>query len=220
MQVLPSPRTLTITDPLAARLLLDPAEVHFFEPFLGRELTISEAAASLGCKPNSLLARVQRMLACGLLEVSRELPRAGRAIKVYRSVAETFFVPLSRSAITDHGVWAASRARLLQTGLRYSQSQPTRLGGHRIYRDQHGVVNHNSAISPEVDHNPLVPDEPAVFTASHDSVFLDFEDAKRLQGELDALMKRYKTIGGGQRYLVWLNLVPLPAEASPVDREF
>ena len=208
-----------MTDPRAARLLLDPAEVHFFEPFLGRELTIGAAAAALGCKPNSLLGRVRRMLDCGLLEVAREVPRSGRAIKVYRSVAEVFFVPLGRSAIADHGVWAASRARLLQTGLRYSQSQPTRLSGHRIYRDLHGVVNHNSASGPAADHSPLGPEEPAVFTASHDAVHLDFEDAKRFQRELDALMQRYKAIGGGQRYLVWLNLVPLPAEASPVDRE-
>ena len=51
-------------------------------------------------------------------------------------------------------------------------------------------------------------------------MYLDFEDAKRFQRDLNTLMERYKTIGGGQRYLVWLNLVPLPAEASTVDREF
>jgi hypothetical protein len=81
------------------------------------------------------------------------------------------------------------------------------------------VVNHNAANSGAENHDPLGPDAPAVFTASHDAVYLDFEDAKQFQRDLDALMGRYKTIGGGQRYLVWLNLVPLPAEASPDDRE-
>ena len=219
MQGAPSPRTLTVSDPRAARLLLNPDEVHFFEPFLAQERTVGEAAALLGCPPNSLLGRVRRMLACGLLEVAREVPRAGRAIKVYRSVAEVLFVPLSRSPLHDHGVWAASRARLLQTGLRYSQTQPTRLRGHRIYRDVYGVVNHNSAVSPGQDHDPLVPSEPAVFTASHDAVYLDFEDAKQMQRDLEGVMQRYKAIGGGQRYLVWLNLVPLPTEATPLAHE-
>ena len=219
MQGAPSPRTLTVSDPRAAQLLLNPDEVHYFEPFLARETTISEAAALLGCSPNSLLSRVRRMLACGLLEVAREVPRAGRAIKVYRSVAEVFFVPHSRSPLHDHGVWAASRTRLLQTGLQYSQTQPTRLRGHRIYRDVHGVVNYNSAVSPTQDHNSLRPDEPAVFTGSHDAVYLDFEDAKRMQRDLEDVMQQYKAIGGGQRYLVWLNLVPLPAEATPLARE-
>jgi len=220
MQGPPSSRTLTVTDPRASRLLLDPDEFYFFEPFLAQEVTITQAAALLGCRPNSLLARVRRMLACGLLEVTREVPRAGRAIKVYRSVAEVFFVHKSPSPITEHGAWVRSRARLLQTGVQFAHSQPTRVSGDRIYRDEHGVVNHTAAVSPAENHDPLCPDEPAVFTASHDAVYLDFEEAKRFQRDLDALMGRYKTIGGGQRYLVWLNLVPLPAEASPLDREF
>ena len=147
---------LTVTDLRATRLLLDPAEFHFFEPFLAREVTVSEAAATLGCRPNSLLAWVRRMVACGLLEVAREVPRAGRAIKVYRSVAEVLFVPLSRSPAVEYGVWSRSRARLLQTGIRYAQGQPTRVSGDRIYRDEHGVVNHTAAVSPTENHDPSV----------------------------------------------------------------
>ena len=119
----------------------------------------------------------------------------------------------------EYGVWARSRTRLLQTGIRYAQRQPTRVSGERIYRDAHGVVNHTAAVSASENHDPLRPDEPAVFTASHDAVYLDFGEAKQFQCSLHALMQRYKTVGGGQRYLVWLNLVPLPAEASPVDHE-
>ncbi len=201
----------------AARILLDPQELHFFEPFLARETTITQAAALLGCKPNSLLVRVRRWLACGLLEVARELPRRGRALKLYRSSADVYFVPLSGSPLGDHGVWAKSRAALLRQGLRYSLTQDSMLRGHRIYRDEYGVVNHALALSAEADHDPLGPAAPAVFTASHDAVFLDFEDAKRLQRELDALLRRSKTLGGSQRYLLWLNLVPLPIQAAPTD---
>jgi len=209
-------RTLTVLDPAAARILSDPTELRFFEPFLNQESTIKAAAALLGCKPNSLLARVRRMLACGLLEVARELPRAGRAVKVYRSSADVFFVPLSGWHYDDHAVWARSRASLVDTGLRYGHAQDEALRGHRIYRDERGVVNHQLAVNAETNHDPLGPASPALLTASHDAVYLDFADAKRLQQELHDLMIRYKGLGGGQRYLLWLNLVPLPAEGAPL----
>lgn len=217
MQRAPSPRTLTVTRPEAARILLDPGELHFFEPFLAREGTVSGVAALLGCKPNSLLARVRRFVACGLLEVVREVPRAGRAVKVYRSTADVYFVPFSGSPFADHAVWAQSRTALILRGLRYAHAQSTRLRGHRVYRDEHGVPSHMLAVSAGENYDPLLPGEPALFTASHDTVYLNFEDAKRLQGELDALLRRYATLGGGQRYLLWLNLVPLP-EGVAVER--
>lgn len=199
-----------MSDPEAARVLLDPQALRYFEPFLAREGTVGEVAAALGCKPNSLLARVRRFLTCGLLEVVREVPRAGRAIRVYRSTADVYFVPLSGSPFEDHAVWAQERAALVQQGLRFGHAQSARLRGHRVYRDEHGVVTHVLAVSAQENHDPLVPSEPALFTASHDAVYLNFEDAKQLQGELDALLRRYAMRGGGQRYLLWLNLVPLP----------
>lgn len=188
--------------------------MHFFEPFLAREGTVREVAAVLACKPNSLLARVRRFLACGLLEVVREVPRPGRAVKVYRSTADVYFVPHSGSPFADHAVWAQERAALLGRGLRFGHAQAPRLRGHRVYRDEHGVTTHMLAVSADENYDPLAPGEPALFTASHDAVYLNFEEAKRLQGELDALLRRYATVGGGQRYLLWLNLVPLPVQTA------
>jgi len=89
------------------------------------------------------------------------------------------------------------------------------LRGHRIYRDEGGMVNHQLAVNAETNHDTLGPASPALLTASHDAVYLDFADAKRLQQELHDLMVRYKALGGGQRYLLWLNFVPLPTEGTP-----
>lgn len=219
MQDVSSPRTagagtITVSNPSAARILLDPDELHFFEPFLNRESTVKAAAALLGCRPNSLLARVRKMQHCGLLEVAREVPRAGRAIKVYRSVAAVYFVPLSGWHYDDHAVWARSRARLVEAGLRYGHAQDEALRGHRIYRDERGVVSHQLAVDAGTNHDPLGPGSPALYTASNDAVYLDFADAKRLQQELHDLMERYKVIGGSQRYLLWLNCVPLPEQIT------
>jgi len=104
----------------------------------------------------------------------------------------------------------------VDTGLRYGHAQDEALRGHRIYRDERGVVNHQLAVNAETNHDPLGPASPALLTASHDEVYLDFVNAKRLQQELHDLMVRYKALGGGQRYVLWLNFVPLPAEGTPL----
>jgi hypothetical protein len=206
-------KTMTVEHPQARRILLEPQELHFFEPFLARESTVSDAAAFLNCKANSLLARVRRFIACGLLEVARTVPRAGRAVRVYRSTADLFFVPLSGSSLAEYDSWNQSRLALLKSGMEYSFMQPIQFRGHRVYRDEHGVVSHMLAVSATENNNPLLPNEPAMYFASHDAVYLNFEDAKRLQAELDALLRRYANLGGGQRHLLWLNLVPLPKDA-------
>ena len=203
-------KTMTVEQPQARRILLDPQELHFFEPFLARESTVTDAASLLNCNANSLLARVRRFIACGLLEVARTVPRAGRAIRVYRSTADLFFVPLAGSSLAEYDSWNQSRLVLLKSGMEYSFTQPIQFRGHRVYRDEHGVVSHMLAVSATENNNPLLPDKPAMFFASHDAVYLNFEDAKRLQAELDALLQRYANLGGGQRHLLWLNLVPLP----------
>jgi hypothetical protein len=201
---------MTVKQSQARRILLDPQELHFFEPFLARESTVTDAAALLNCKANSLLARVRRFTACGLLEVVHTQPRAGRAVQVYRSTADMFFVPLSGSPFAEYDRWHQSRTALLKSGMEYGFTQPTQLRGHRVYRDEHGVVSHMLAVSATENNNPLLPNEPAMFVVSHDAVYLNFEDAKRLQTELDSLLRRYANLGGGQRHMLWLNLVPLP----------
>jgi hypothetical protein len=206
-------KTMTVEHPQARRILLEPQELHFFEPFLARESTVTDAAAFLNCNANSLLARVRRFLAYGLLEVARTVPRAGRAVRVYRSTADLFFVPLSGTSLAEYDSWNQSRLALLKSGMAYSFTQPIRFRGHRVYRNEHGVVSHMLAVSATENNNPLLPNEPAMYFASHDAVYLNFEDAKRLQAELDALLRRYANLGGGQRHLLWLNLVPLPSDA-------
>lgn len=90
-----------VTDPAQARILTDPDRVRFLLPFLGRERTIGQAAAALGVTGNALLYRVRRMVEAGLLQVVAERPRAGRAIKVYRSIHDGYRVPMSAMHYDD-----------------------------------------------------------------------------------------------------------------------
>lgn len=85
----------TSSDPTQARFLTDPAKKTFFVPFLARERRTAEAAAEVGCSINRMLYQVRTLLGCGLLQVLREEPRAGRAVRVYRSVHDAYFVPFS-----------------------------------------------------------------------------------------------------------------------------
>ncbi len=83
----------TVTDPEQARLLSDPASFRFFEPFVACELSVTAAAAEVGCNLDTMLYRVKTLLRAGLLEVSRLEKRAGRPIKHYRSVHDAYFIP-------------------------------------------------------------------------------------------------------------------------------
>ena len=84
-----------VTDPQQVQALGDPVARSFFLPFLGRENRIAEAAAEVGCSVNAMLYRVRRLVDIGLLELVREEPRAGRPVKVYRSVHPAYFVPFA-----------------------------------------------------------------------------------------------------------------------------
>lgn len=92
---------LLVTDPDQAKILTDPHQVQFLSPFLGRSCSVSEAADEVGCSLNSMLYRVRRMQTVGLLEVVERRRRAGRAIKVYRSSAPGYRVPMASMRYDD-----------------------------------------------------------------------------------------------------------------------
>lgn len=104
-----------VSDPVQARFLTDPAKKRFLLPFLARERRIAQAADEVGCSINQMLYQVRTLADCGLVHVVREEPRAGRAIRVYRSVHDAYFVPFAatpydtleqRLAIQGDPIWA------------------------------------------------------------------------------------------------------------------
>jgi hypothetical protein len=100
-----SPIICIIHDAESAALLISPQGQRFLSPFLSRECTISEAARELGVPVNSLLYRVKRMVELELLKVVRKEKRPGRAVKIYCSKANIFYVPYEfTSAETFEGL--------------------------------------------------------------------------------------------------------------------
>jgi predicted transcriptional regulator len=206
-----------ISDRRLADILTDPQALRRLDPFLGRESSVSDAARLTGEKPNTVLSRVRRFVKLGLLEHSRSVPRKGRAIKLYRTSADAFFIPFDTTSAESLEAGLAERDRYWEQMLRRNvvraRQQQVGSWGTRIYRDARGVLQIQMAVSPDRNHTNLEPDGPAVLSAWRDSVFLDFEDAKRLQHELFELLLRYQRLGGAQRYIVRLGLAPIEEKA-------
>lgn len=89
------------TDPAQVAILTDPTRVRFLRPFLARSATVAQVAHEMDVTPNALLYRVRRMVDAGLLQVVEERPRAGRAVKVYRSSHDGYRVPMSAMSYDD-----------------------------------------------------------------------------------------------------------------------
>lgn len=58
-----------------------------------REKTLTQLKAEIGAPLPKLHYHAERLIAAGLLTVSRSEARAGRAIRYFRALAERFFVP-------------------------------------------------------------------------------------------------------------------------------
>lgn len=200
-------------DEVQAKLLSDPAEKGWLEPFLGAEKSLSEAAADLGCNLDTLLYRVRKFQRAGLLEVVREQKRAGRPIKIYRSVADGFFVPfdltpfavLEERIVTQMSPYtravAAETARMLQESAWL---------GSRFYRNARGDVWSDSAPLPQAERTGEAT-LPITFDVASD-LYLHDDDARALQNELAALWARYQARShppdGKRRYLFQIAFIP------------
>jgi len=208
-----------VTGDQAAEALTDPTTLRYLAPFLGRTLSVAEAARESGEKPNTTLKRVQRFQAMGLLEVVGERKRAGRPVRLYRTVADVFFVPFEATHSESLEAALAERDAYWEAMLRRNvvRARSERLGtwGTRFYRDQRGRLQVQTAVTPDVNATTLDQDGPAVLSLWRDQLTLDFADAKELQREMFALVQRYNRRQGSQRYLVRMGLAPVLDESEP-----
>lgn len=213
MKAQKSPSIKIVNDARAADVLVNPLTLRQLAPFLARARTVSEVAAETGDKPNTVLARVRRFMRLGLLTVDSITPRAGRPIKRYRTVADSFFVPYEATSAATLESLMAERDRyyeaLLRRGVVKTRIEDVGTWGTRIYRDDKGRLQIQTAVTPEQNYTMIDADRPAVISAWRDSVYLDFADAKALQREMFELLERYQQKEGAQRYIIRLGLAPI-----------
>ncbi|SMB83947.1 helix-turn-helix domain-containing protein [Deinococcus hopiensis] len=216
-------RTFTVESVRAATFLADPEQRRFIEPFLGRECTVQRAAVELRVTPNSVLYRVRRMVSLGLVEVVREEARAGRAVRIYRSVADRFFVPYRCTAATDLLEILLSERLAFEEVLQRAMLRVMRemQGEHNwgmlLYRKENGVHAYD-AIQPEEPWSARSAEEPAVLDHALTVGPLTRCRAKALQLDLLNVLARHTREAGEDvetketaRYLVRLALAPLPS---------
>jgi hypothetical protein len=208
-----SARVQIVRDPGVARALVRPSGLRQLAPFIGAPRTVSEVARETGEKPNTVLRRVERLLARGLLEVADERRRAGRPLRRYRATADVFFVPFEATGADDLEAALADRdaywERLLRRHVVRARSEAMGVWGTRIYRDARGRVQVQTAVSPDANASMLDDGMPAALSAWRDQVWLDHADAKAFQRELYELVQRYQRARGAQRYVVHVGLAAI-----------
>ena len=204
---------MVVEDGRMADLLTDPATLRQLEPFLGRAVSVAQAARETGEKPNTVLSRVRRLLAAGILVEFDKIARQGRPIRLYRSSADTYFIPFQATSAESLESALAEREayweKLLRENVVRARREHVGDWGTRIYRDTRGRLQIQTAITPDKNYTTLDLAGPAVLSAWRDRVYLDFEDAKALQQEMFALLKRYQQKQGAQRYIVRLGMAPI-----------
>ena len=209
--------TLEVTDVETANVLTDPEHLRYIAPFLGRERTVGEVARETRSTLSTTYRRVKRYCDLGILEVAREHKRKGKPLKIYRTVADAFFVPLRLTGGPEErsARWQKHWERDFQRSFRHAYGDELETWGQRIYR-KNGVFVSMMAKSPSEDLDTLTAEMPAFFSRFHDSLYLDFAEAKAFQRELDALFHAYTKKRGGQRYMMRLSFAPVPEDAEVI----
>jgi DNA-binding transcriptional ArsR family regulator len=88
---------LEISDPRSAALLANTRQRHILLALVDRERSQTELSETLGIALNLLHHHLVRLEAAELIEVTRTEPRRGRAVRYFRSVARSFFVPAEQA---------------------------------------------------------------------------------------------------------------------------
>lgn len=204
-----TPAVRTVSDPEQARLLTDPRTKRYLAPFVARTRSLSQAAEEAGCALNTMHYRVNRFLDAGLLREVGVKRRAGRPIRLYRSSADAFVIPLEATSFADpeENLW-----KVLEPGFRTvaralaRRYQQGGMFGQRLYRDERGVVItgfHGSLPESGAESGP------SAFDYGDIVISLDDAAAARVATELFALFQgAYQQAGERERsYLLQVAFV-------------
>lgn len=201
----------TVTSPALAAFLLNPGSEPLISAFLGRESTVSDAAAQTGASLNTTFKRVQRLLALGFLSAGQDTRRAGRRVPTYRSRADSYFIPYD---LAPHDTLEAQQEQLEWVGAaQFARSvararlRATHSYGRHMQRRSDGVVDYHPALGPGELLPPDHPDLGPLFTLCEPEIWLSADDARALERELRELYSRYGQRHGPRPYLLKLGIV-------------
>jgi hypothetical protein len=210
-------RTARIDAPGAARLLRDARVLRLVGEFLLRPALLGDVARKLGIPLSTAWRMTNRLVACNVLRIRSIEPRTGRALRRYEAVAPALFVPYEAEGdrlpddvvrgLVEMRVEEQVRGLMAAAGLTLRATGVTSWGTV-IYTDRRGHL----VVRPdfETGRTPglLAADGPAYLNFYSDDLQLTRTQAKRLQIELVALLKRYKACSGPSTYTLSAVLAP------------
>lgn len=214
--------TSRISSQTAALFLMNPDSFRYFEPFLAQSSTVSAVALALNVEVSSVLYRIKQMRALGLLTVSKTKPRAGRAIRHYRSASDEFFVPFALTSVDTLRSMSAQLTTEFQRsfdhafGATLEQSEVADDLGVRIWRNPDGHTSRDLMPTAQASGDTtlsawlLEPGMPA-FWNQHAWLRLSDADGKALQLELGRVWQMFsgKEDERGRLYALRLGLTAL-----------
>ena len=215
-----SRKNLTLKHPKVAAALLEQTTLLILAPFVKTARSASSVASELGMPLNSLMYQIKRLLDLELLCTVRSESRAGRAIKYYQAVAETFEIPYhltpaqTPEALLEREATPRQRRlirHLARSGLQTIDQRGESVWGVKVALEGEQLVVGN-AIGADSDWNFLDPTAPAMLDWWSEDLRLEFEDAKAMQAELCHLIGRYRAKSGRQGYIVHVAMAPITLE--------
>ncbi len=223
--------SVEVRDSNIARVLTDTTQVRLLKPFFCNDVTLSDAARKLNVKLTTLLYHVSKFLKLGLLEVSKEEARKGKAIKYYRTTAKTFFVPfditpslslkhlLHQLTQPNDEVFHREIARMLQDmSSQWGIEVGVEVFSATSSEDNIEITLRRKGQVREEDVS-FNPDEPALMS-SQGRLHLDFKTAKSFQQDLRELLEKYHKQQNPkeQLYFYRVGLTPVKDESyEPKD---
>ncbi|MEM6430654.1 MAG: hypothetical protein AAF708_15550 [Deinococcota bacterium] len=188
---------------------MDESELPLLAPFFQEELSISQAAQRLDKPIYFVYRRVQRWLALGLLQETKQVSRQGRPQRYFQTTAQTFFVPVDVVPI-EYTTMREEKVRqerwvetLVMLGMRLSETKGI---GWQV-----SASGGNFSYGPSWfgdDWDMLGSDDPVLLDC-FETLHLTAADAKALQRELAGLIQRYqgREQSGQRAYLVRLGVL-------------
>ena len=187
---------ISVQDGKIAKVFSNTSQRHMLLELAGHERSLQRLANILRMPLSLAHYHVGRLLALGLVEITRREPRAGKPIKHYRAVARSFFVPAHLASRSPSAMLYAE----LRTALERAQLRRS---------DDNGTVYFvDDQMRPRM--RRMQGRARRVAVESWGILHVTDKDAHVLYGEMKALFSRYEGLAGDSAatYLAHFAIVP------------
>lgn len=212
MQQAHSPlETLVLDSQKAIEVYLDSRQRNALLPFVGRAISISQAAAEQNESANTLLYRVRRWLRLGLIVQAGTQTHAKGCMKLYTCPAQSFFVPFALTTNEDvmafgQGIYIPIFLDFLLQYAKTGQKLPAGWGFYFAATQEGWQMRPIKSVTDECE-----PTDDGFPAALLDVVKLKLspEHAKTLQQDLRAVWQKYQAMhqDSGSEYQVIVGIV-------------